>query len=1226
MSESSFDPFGCELDGMRLIEASAGTGKTWNLCAIYLRLLLERGLTVQQILVVTFTNAATAELRARIRSRIVEALDCLHGAEPPSADRLVPALLAAARERGAGDEALRTRLELGLQTFDEAAILTIHGFCQRARADAPFGAQLPLASEPLADDAEIVAEAACDFWRRHVAAPGALPPALAAHLAERADDPERWARLLRRHLAKPLATLRWPQALAAAADFDAASLQAAHDAARALWQGQRDAIVETLRQGCSQLHAGTFKPEAVAEAAQGWDRLLASGDALAPAGKSRLDLFARDLQVHRTNKGRSTPQHAFFDLAQQLLDLRAGAMQQLALQRLALLRRLLAEGSAAVREAKRRRRVLAFDDMLFNLHERLAAPDGGALAAALRARFPAALIDEFQDTDPLQFAIFDALYGATALPLLLVGDPKQAIYSFRNADLPTYLHARARARATYTLAANQRSVAALIDGLNALFGTHGRAFMQPRLAYHPVFAGDKPRSALHDAAGPGAPLQVWLLPEAPGLMLKQPAVAAAAAATASEIARLITAGGCGALRLGDRPLVAGDIAVLVRSHAQAATMRRALAAAGVGAVELSRASVFHGDDAAELACLLAAVQAPQREPLVRAALATSLLGLDARAIAALAGDEAGWIAYLERFAHYRDLWRTRGIAVMLRELMFAQGLPARLLARADGERRLTNWLHLAECLHQAAQLHAAPDALLRWFERQRQDGQAADEAAQLRLESDSNLVQIVTVHKAKGLEYGIVCCPLLWDGSTSKAPRAGGDGIEYHDADGRGVLDFRAGLDESFDAGEVKARRHLDSAAEELRLIYVALTRAVHRCVVVAGSYERRSGKGLSSKESATSLLNWLVAGSGIAPEDWLAGAGGVERVADAWRALAARAGQGCIDVAPLPQGERCVLSAARLAPEQIGAREAPARIAPAWRIGSYSALVQGAAHEAAAADHDARAAVAGPPPAEGADSAPPARDDILRFPRGPAAGTCLHALFERADFVDPARWPEAIEAALELLPGDAQAAPRTEHAAMLERLLRDVLAAPLPVGTDSPLVLSGVPRARRLVELEFHLPVQRLDAPALNALLAELAPGGLGLDFKPLRGYLKGYIDLVVEHEGRYFIVDWKSNHLGDRAADYGGARLAEAMAGQGYHLQALCYALALDRLLRRRLRDFDAQRHFGGVLYLFVRGLRPGWTDADGRPAGMHFQRPSPETLARFEALIDRPQGAER
>jgi len=1256
------DVFSCPLEGVRLIEASAGTGKTWNICGLYLRLLLEQGRDVQQVLVLTFTTAATAELRDRIRQRIVDTRAFLRGGAAPAGDPFVPELVRTLRQRAALDDAaMLLRLDRALHGFDEASIFTIHGFCQRALSDAPFSAQVPLTLELVPDDSLLLQEIVHDFWRRRIAA-DRIDPALAAHLARKRDTPQTLIKLLKRQLAKPLARVQWPAALEAGPAADAAALQSAHDHARQLWLADRAGIVQAVLGALDQLNANSYKEAGVQDAAAEWDAVLASADARhALAGKvDRWTLLGAQSLADKTKKGKATPRHPFFDAAQQLIDLRTATAAGVELQRLRLIRELLDEGPRALREAKRQRRQVAFDDMLFNLHQRLADPAAGdALAAALRSRFPAALIDEFQDTDPLQFEIFRRIYTAppgpraaapaatrgseaagrppfdaadSAGPLFFVGDPKQAIYSFRNADLHTYLKARALADAEYTLAQNQRSTEPLIDALNTLFSANPQAFMLPGLGYQPVAAGAKPRQPLHDATPEGssaAALQLWLLPPGDdGLPPLKPAARdAVARATAAEIARLVAAGRRGDVTLGGRPLRAGDIAVLVRRHAQGAEVRQALAALNVGSVELSQASIYLSPDAEELERVLAAMLEPTRERLLKAALATELLGLDAAALDALSTDEAALAGWVQRFAAWREAWAQRGIGVLVRVLMSEVRVPTRFLARPDGERRLTNLLHLAECLQQAAEDHAAPEPLLRWFQARRQDGRG-DDSTQLRLESDQNLVQIVTIHKSKGLEYPIVFCPYLWDGRLGGAADLV-EGAEYHDDTGQGVVDFRRGLPDEVSDSAVRDRIRDEQAAEALRLIYVALTRAVNRCVLVAGCYRTPAGANGSVKEGCRSVLNWLAAGAGHAPGDWLAGGGEVESIGQAWRALA-NAQPGAIAVAPLPDSPGTPLPAADAAPDTLAALPPPPRPAPPWRIGSYSGLAHGAAHDDAAIEHDQRVPEQPPPSAEPVPAAALADDDVLHFPRGSAAGDALHALFEAVDFDDPARWPDAIEQVLRAhrstLPPDRGPGPdrepvpdRTRRARMLHRLLDDVLQTPLPLGTETPLRLASLPSGRVLKEMEFHLPAGPVDAAALNRLLQALHYPMPRLAFDTLRGYLKGFIDLVLEHEGRYFVVDWKSNHLGERPEDYAAAPLAAAMATQGYHLQHLLYSVALDRMLARRIEGYERARHYGGIAYLFVRGLRPGWRQPDGTPCGLYFHRPRDEALDRLSALLE-------
>ncbi len=1239
------DVFACPLDGIRQIEASAGTGKTWNICGLYLRLLLEKRLEVQRILVVTFTNAATAELRERIRQRIVDTLAWLRaeqGGEAPAAgDEFVERLVRGARERhGLDSSDMIARLALAQATFDEASIFTIHGFCQRALADTPFTARMPLQMALVQDDADWVAEAANDFWRRRIAADD-LDTALAGHLVASKDSPAGFAALLKRHLSKPLARADWPEDLDAARALPIDDLATAHDIARGLWLSQREAIEElVLRSLGGVLNAVSYKEDSVRTAVASWDELLHDDDALAALAVDgpKLDLLGAARLAKGTKSKQATPQHEFFDVAQQLLNLRAQAGKALAYGRLALLRELLDEGSRAQREAKRRQRVIAFDDMLFNLHDRLMNGDP-QLAGELKKRFPAALIDEFQDTDPLQFAIFRTIYTATtddtvsAAPLFFVGDPKQAIYSFRNADLHTYLEAGAHAVARYSLGENQRSTEPLIRALNALFTANPRAFMMDGLAYQTVAFGAKPRQALTDTSAPRAPLQVWTLPPADDgePMFLREATEAVVAATADEIARLLAAAQRGEVALGEgaraRPLAAGDIAVLVRSNRQGSQIRQALTARGVGSVELSQASVFRSGDAEELDRVLTAILEPARERTLKAALATGLMGGDAAAILALAGDESALLAAVQRFAGWREIWLQRGVGFMLRQWLAAEQVAGRLLARPDGERRLTNLLHLVECLHEAGERHAAPDTLLRWFQQQRVSPEAGD-ATQLRLESDQNLVQIVTIHKSKGLEYPVVFCPFLWNAARGGRPD-GLTGHAYHDEHGGTVIDYGHDFRDEAHQKAVKLRQRLEESAESLRLVYVALTRAVHRCVLVAGCYRSKVGRNVSSTASTRSLLNWLVAGADLSPEDWFEHKNGVAAVESAWLALAQRAA-GAIAVEPLPRGAPVALQAPRPSPDTLAALPAPASLPAGWRIGSFSAIAHGAAHDRSGVDHDLRAAdVAAAAPAT-ADDAPSWRadeDDPLGFPRGPAAGEAIHHAFEHIDFTAPSGWPQAIEQALHLLRAMGEPEPAGDaalRARMLARLLEGTLTTPLPLGTAQPLRLAELPRSRRLVELEFHLPSHRFDAAALNALLESHGYPMPRLSFPTLRGFLKGFIDLVFEHEGRFFILDWKSNHLGDSPARYGQEAMAAAMRDQGYHLQYLLYLVALHRYLRVRLPDYEPGRHLGGAVYLFVRGVRPDWRDASGKPTGMFFHRPSPATIQALSALFDETEAS--
>ncbi|MBX3667266.1 MAG: exodeoxyribonuclease V subunit beta [Rhodocyclaceae bacterium] len=1204
---SNLDAFACPLDGAALIEASAGTGKTWNIAALYLRLVIERGLGVEKILVVTFTNAATAELRTRLRARLQESLFALQ--HPAAADAHAQKLFDAAKCAGITDrQVIERRLQAALANFDAAAVHTIHAFCQRALAEVPFAAGLPFALELLPDDLEMRLRATADFWRREVAA-APLSRTLAAELAK-ADSPLSWAELLRRRVAKPLARVEWPAPQTGEdADGLATKLEAAYSRARKIWQKASPAVPDVLLAGLSQLNGTTYKAAAVETAAAAWAEYFSQDAVAMPQGDDakKMPLFGIAQLSERTKQKCVTPSHEFFSAAQSVLDLHAELAQALIGARLDLLRRMLDAGLEDLAQAKRQSRIAAYDDLLGNLHHALASGRCPWLAARLAERYSVALIDEFQDTDPLQFAIFDRIFGAHGgRPgnLFLVGDPKQAIYSFRNADLHTYLGAKQQVATSYTLGENQRAVPGLIAACNKLFATNPAAFILPGLDFQPVREGARPRPQLVDiSAGSRADLVVWRLPQADGqAMLRSSAMAGAINATAAEIARLLAAAQAGQIHIDGRPLAAGDIAVLVVSHAQAAKIKRALAALAIGSVELSQASVFASAEAEELERVLAAMLQPGRRPLLLAALSTQCMGADAAALAALAENETGLSALVAKWETYREHWLQYGPGMALRRWMLEQDVAARLLALPEGERRMTNLLHLMELLHQEASVQTTPDAQLAWLAAQRAAPQAGD-AAQLRLESDRNLVQIVTVHKSKGLEYAFTFCPFLWDGYDRQP--AHGDAIEYHAAGGGLVMDFRP---QSRDDTSIKDARRRERHAEKVRLMYVALTRAVLRCYLVIGVYDKPSFGRPSLTESTHSLLNWLVAGANTTHETWLQNKLSGDAIDAAWKAYAENLPG--VELLDLPGRPGTALAAGADASAHLQLAALPAVPGPGWRMASFSSLQHGAGTEAAA-DHDTHVTPA--PRAALPPELPP--DDVLRFPRGPAAGDCMHAAFEAIDFTQPQGWDTAIAAALARHPQPQREREQAaQHSQMLRRMLGDVCATPLADG----LALQQIARSERCVEMGFHLPARPASLAALPQWAARHGYALPRLGTAELQGYLKGYMDLVFRHDGRYYLLDWKSNHLGHAAENYAAPALTAAMNEHGYHLQYLIYCVALLRHLARRLPDFNVERDFGGVFYLFVRGVRPHWKDGAGRPLGVYAHRPDAQALASLDQLL--------
>ncbi len=1196
---------------MTLLEASAGTGKTYSITNLVLRLVVEHALPIDRILVVTFTEAATAELRDRIRTRLRDALAHFLPGPPPVADDEILAL-AASVDR----DAARKALERAIAGFDEAAISTIHGFCRKVLQDNAFESGADFDAELVADLDDLLREVVEDFWIRAV---HEASPTFVRHLAARRIGVDSLLDLARKVAADPDPDVR-PAPRDGDVDGATERYEAALDHARGLWRAERAAILATVAAAGDHLYArhplfGPSKLDAAATRLDGWFASAASlSDDVAAFSQDR---FVRETKV----KAKAlTPRHAFFEACDALCAAAAAVAGALDDRALALRHALVAYVREVLPRRKQAMHVRSFDDLLALVADALTRPDtGGRLADAVRARYDAALIDEFQDTDPVQWTIFHRLFGDGARWLYLIGDPKQAIYGFRGADIFTYLDAKTAAGTQQALGRNFRSDGRLVRAVNGLFehGRGGEPFLYEGIPFHPVdahHAGDRLRWP--DGAT-RAPLRLRVLtraePDADKPINKGEVEETLPPLVAAEIAALLASG---ATLEDGRAVLPRDVAVLVRKNKQARAVQEALRARGIPAVIQGGESVFAAPEALELLRVLTALTGTSDARRVKAALATDLFGLDAAALAAMETDETRWEDWLDRLRAWRRLWAEHGFMRLFRALLADLGLPERLLAWRDGERRLTNLLHLAELLHAAAvEERLEPSGLVRWLAQQRIEPDAGNETRKLRLETDADAVEIVTIHASKGLEYPVVFCPYLWDGVGRREDAH----LRCHDA-GESILDVE------IDQRSPDRRAHLNMArreeqAENMRLLYVALTRARQACVVHWGLVN----------ECGTSPLAYLLHRP--------AGADPLEDTAarvKAWKgddaemmaeleALAARS-DGCIAV------ERAVLGqvdAARYVPPPAPHVELRTsefdRTRPLdtlWRRASFSQMKHAGREDmpallAVTRDYDAAEAASAETPAA-------AEGDLIATAKvmgGNVFGTAVHKVFEDHDFRD--------------------ADPESLRRRVLRTLVRygvdpegaEPVTAAIAACLDTPLDASGlrlrdIGRADRLCELAFDFPVGGRDETVTRdalvaAMRAHRAPNVppdyvdrlARLRFPALRGYLTGHIDLVFRRDGRWYVVDYKTNYLGDRTGHYAPARLVAEMSAQHYFLQAAIYAVALHRYLRWRLPDYDPATHFGGVYYLFVRGMDP----AAGPSRGVYVDRPTPALIEALSAVFD-------
>lgn len=1137
----SLDPLRLPLIGERLIEASAGTGKTFTIAALYLRLLLglggeaayPRAISVEELLVVTFTEAATEELRGRIRSNIHELrIACLRG---ESDNPLYSALLAEIADK---DDAAKTLL-LAERQMDEAAVFTIHGFCQRMLSLNAFESGMLFEQQLIEDESRLRYQACADFWRRHCYP---LTRDIAAVIHDVWKGPRDLLKSLDRWLQGEAPQLKSPPAPNETLAERHQQIIARIDSLKQQWREQVGEIEGVLENsGLDRRKFNRGNQGKWMEKVNAW----AQEETLSYQLPDALEKFAQSFLLERTKAGGEPPVHPLFSAVESLL------ASSLTLTDLVLARAMVEIRDAVARE-KRRRGELGFDDMLSRLDEALRGDSGETLVSAIRQRFPVAMIDEFQDTDPQQYRIFRRIWRRQPeTALLLIGDPKQAIYAFRGADIFTYMKARGDVAAHYTLDTNWRSSPGMVGSVNRLFSLSDNPFMFHEIPFLPVKAAAKNKGLRFTVDAADVPaMNVWLMPgDTVGSGDYQTFMAQLCA---TQIRDWLSAGQRGRALLWrgetSRPVQASDITVLVRNRLEAAQVREALQTLGIPSVYLSnRDSVFETLEAQELLWLLQAVLAPERENTLRSALATSMFGLTALDIENLNQDEQAWDALVEEFSEYRQIWRQRGVMPMLRALMTARHIAENLLATRGGERRLTDILHISELLQEAASQLESEHALVRWLAQHIAEPDSNAASQQMRLESDKHLVQIVTIHKSKGLEY-----PLVWLPFIARFRKQ--DQAFYHDRE-----TFAAVLDLGQDEASLELAE-AERLAEDLRLLYVALTRAVWHCSLGVAP--------LSSRKSGNSDFHLSALGRLLQAGEAMDAAGLAARLADFCHGDIALQIPGELDLTPWQAPAATI--------PRLSARELQRRIADDWRVTSYSGLQQhgfsGGQDLLPRLDVDAAGV---------GEVVEEPQLTPHQFPRGAAPGTFLHSLFEELDFTQPV--PEGWMAEkLQLSGFDAQWAP------VLTDWLGGVLKTRLP-GPD--IALNQLAARDKQVEMAFYLPIaQLLTAERLDALIRQYDPLSADtppLDFRQVHGMLKGFIDLVFRHEGRYYLLDYKSNWLGEDREAYTRPAMEQAMRAHRYDLQYQLYSLALHRYLRHRLADYDYDRHFGGVIYLFLRGM---------------------------------------
>ena len=1130
------------LTGCHLIEASAGTGKTFNITRIYLRLLLERKLDVKNILVMTFTRAATEELRGRIAQEIRNALDNWDNLDPNDAFFNDLSKKFSYRD-------IYPALHNALLHLDEAAIFTIHGFCNRVLSQQAFSSGVAFNVEMEADTTEIESEAVRDWYRGLAQDRNSY-----LFITQLWPTPDEFHRAFR-SLFSTATTVE---------------IHSPETIQENYFVKKSDCLVHLREHRDTIFSTMVDSHKKKDERSEEWQILnnwlsIKNNDAMPKTASGFFD-------GRRYPKTHKVALSEIFTAAKQIkknadtvdADISKARSYQLA-----------SEGIQAIRkkitEAKRNSRLMNYDDLIQQLAESLSSPTD--LAALIRKQFPVALVDEFQDTDPEQYAILNAIFQNNKstqnnpndeTALFMIGDPKQAIYAFRSGDVFTYLRARNDADYLWMMDTNWRSSSQMINAYNRLF--YGAPLQDPS---NDVFGFDIHYSPVNSAGkADNKPLQGSYIAKDSALQfvyfpyndeygkkdkMNQDFCPIIAEWCSLEIHNLLNS----ETNIGDDKLQEQDIAILVRDKREASHIQGALRNAGYPSVYLStHDNVFVSEEATELEIALYGILELENDRALIAALSTRFMGCNTEQLFSLQEDETKWENYRETIFDLRETWLRRGFMDMALKLLHQNFIPNPI----HHERSLTNAIQLLELLQHASQRHNQPEQLLHWF-REQLKAESLSSESELRLESDANLIRIMTQHGCKGLEYPVVFIPFSTRyKDPAKFANKNIDIYKYHERDTRELKVF---------LGQDKTISDLykeEAWAESIRLLYVAITRAEHRCYICATPFSNYHSSPLgqtlklSAKDDLHETLEALVKNENSMHL----------RVLEETTFSVNHAEM--IDETP-----------------KLAAAEFKGRIERNWWLSSFSALTR-----------NLRQGGVSTPDRDQDELTGQADFDIelsneIRFTltKGAATGNLVHDILEHADFTQP-HWQRCIERPLARY---TETLESTQKETLIE-WLQSCLETPL-TGTDEQdsLKLSELTWANTLRETEFYFPMEHVKPRALSQLLSNYRNPNEDLNSttiqlpgnNALQGMMHGFIDLVFHWEGKYYLADYKSNFLGNQFQHYNTDALSKNIRDNFYDLQYLLYSLALHRYLRLHISDYQPEIHFGGVFYLYLRGMSP-------------------------------------
>ncbi len=1183
----NFNIDNCTLEGINLIESSAGTGKTHNISRLFIRILIEKKYTIDKILVVTFTEAATEELRKRIREELKETIKNFN---PDNKETI-------------------NTLEYALNHFDEVSIFTIHGFCRKILQENAFESSNLFDTELISDQNILLKEIIYDFWRIFTSQES---PMFLEYIYKSGIKSENFYNLIKNYISRTYLKII-PSVQYVSMEEQETNYRNIYQEVKKIWENSEKEIINLLWQ--EGLNKRKYSDKVRNELHKNINIFFNPKSNIHTKLFKNFEKLTIEYIMGSINKGCTSPEHIFFDKCMELYTANNELVKFYFNNFLYLKTEVFKYVKVKLNLFKKKQSIQYFDDLLYNVYKALKANSGKYLINSIKNIYKAALIDEFQDTDPIQYFIFNKIFQDSIL--FFIGDPKQAIYSFRGADIYAYLQALKASANTYTLEENWRSENNLVSAVNTIFANRPNPFLLESINFKKVKSATNSNVDKITYKGENiSSLFITVLSNMEDKSItKETALDKSINTITEQIKYLLTDKDT---KLGSRNIIPEDIAVLVRTNRHAVKVQKKLNEIGIPGVLYSTENLFKSDEAAEFERILIAIADPANEKKVIAALATDYYGYSGDDIFQIINDQKAMEQIFIEFHNLNQLWAKNSFIKMITFWENRNNVRTKLLSFKGGERKLTNLLHLIEVLHNVLiKNQLSMDGLIQWLSNLIIEPIMEH---QIRLETDERAVKLVTIHKAKGLQYPIVFCPFLWYARSNTDKE-----FIFHNESGELFLDIG-----SEQIQENKKLFKEEELAESLRLVYVSLTRAINRCYIITGKINGSENSGLSyllfPNDSCKSSANRSDINILKYP-DIIKRIKNLENESDKNIKYLEHENHPYKEYRPESLHE-----------QKLKLRTADITRTHDWKITSFSSISHSLKNKYVLDpnfgldyDNNIDNNIAKFDPEENTLD----YKSIHTFPKGAKTGRLIHSLFEDIDFNENTK--EQIDVLIKdrLISYDYDEAWAATIFSMINNVLNKSLG-------KEQIQLSNIKKQNIIKEMEFLFPLNPIIRKDIENYFKEIiktndiyenktsnkASGNIlsknadlilsrisELSFNPLKGYVKGFIDLIFKYDDKYYIVDWKTNYLGSSIEEYNNENISKVIVEEYYFLQYYFYTLALHKYLSINLKDYSYSSHFGGIFYIFTRGINSTNNN------GIYFDSPDTEIIMKLNNLLIGP-----